>query len=719
MLDRLSAYLTTIERRFALGAVILAGWLLGMVILHQLLTDLPDIDTLQHYTPPLVTRIYDRNNELITELFTERRTVLPLSEIPVNLQNAFMATEDQYFFQHWGINLKGIARATIANLRHGRVVEGGSTITQQLSKVLFFSQKKTLTRKIRELLLAIELERNYSKEEIFQMYMNQIYFGHGAYGVEAAARTLFGKHAKELNLAECALLGGLPRSPKTYSPFLNPENARRRRAWVLSRMRKSGYITVREESEANQTPIRADKAPLVPPVGAYFVEYLRQILDPKYGDNALYQGGYSIYTTLDLKMQKAAEEVMEKDLTGFDVDRQKELQQAYKEALKAAKKSKSHLPILVSSSTAKVQGSLVALDPRTGEIRALVGGREFKESQFNRVTQAQRQPGSAFKPFVWAAAMDDDMTEATIVDDDKVGFYNDGSDWKLLDSATDSYSIALATAPFPPDQAWVPQNWDFKYFGPVTLRTGIALSRNLVSIRLTDHFGPKKIMEYAQRCGIKSPLTPVLSMALGTEQVNLLELTGAYCTFANGGIRPEPYGIRRIEDKDGKVLEENSPQSTVALSAQTAYLMVDLLRAVVTSGTGRRALDLDRPVGGKTGTNQDLKDLWFVGFTPNLACGAWMGYDDFTSMGKHFTAASKVLPWWTDFMKKAHAGLPVKNFQVPPDIVFAKIDAETGYLALPTCPKVTLAAFKKGTDPKELCPVDHLSQQKPEAETEE
>jgi penicillin-binding protein 1A len=707
--------LTSIQKRYIFILILLATWLLGMVVLHQLLADLPNIDALQHYTPPLVTRIYDRNNEIISELYTERRTILPLSEIPVNLQNAFMATEDQNFFRHWGINVKGIVRALIADLRHGRVVEGGSTITQQLSKVLFFSQKKTFTRKLRELLLAIQLEHNYSKEEIFQMYMNQIYFGHGAYGVEAASRTLFGKDAKELNLAECALMAGLPRSPKTYSPFTNPKNAEKRRAWVLSRMRKSGYITTKEESEANLVPIRSAREPLLPPVGAYFIEYLRQILDPKYGENALYQGGFSIYTTLDLKMQRAAEEVMEKNLAQFDKDRQVILQAE----LKAAKRSKKKAVVDVSTTTAKVQGSLVALDPRTGEIRALVGGRDFKESQFNRATQAQRQPGSAFKPFVWTAAMDDGMTEATIVDDDRVGFFNDGQDWKLLDSATDAYSISLATAPFPPDQAWVPQNWDFKYFGAVTLRTGIALSRNLVSIRLVDHFSPATIVQYAHRCGIQSPLHAVLSMALGTEQVNLMELTNAYCTFANGGIRPQPYGIKRIEDKNGKILEENSPQSTVALSAQTAYLMVDLLKAVVTNGTGARAQDLGRPAGGKTGTNQDLKDLWFVGFTPDLACGAWMGYDDFTSMGKHFTAASKVLPWWTEFMKKAHEGIPVHNFTVPPDIVFAKIDTDTGLLALPTCPKVTLAAFKKGTDPKDLCPVDHLAQQQKEEETEE
>jgi penicillin-binding protein 1A len=709
--NRLSSW----PKRYLLGALFLACWLLGMAVLHQLLSDLPNIETLQNYTPPIVTRIYDIHGDIVSELFTERRTLIPLTEIPVNLQNAFLATEDQYFFQHWGINLRGIFRASLTNLRHGRVVEGGSTITQQLSKVLFFSQTKTLSRKIREFLLALQLERNYSKEEIFQLYLNQIYFGHGAYGVEAAARTFFGKHVKDLNLAECATLAGLPRSPRTYSPFLNSKNALRRRAWVLSRLRRSGYITPQEEMIAGVVPLNTQKSPVLSPTGAYFVEYLRQILEPKYGDNALYQGGFSIYTTLDVKMQRAAEEVMNRYLADFDKEKEKEkLQQ-----LADFKKHKKAVPLSFSTSTVKVQGSLVAIDPRTGGIRAMVGGRDYRESQFNRVTQAQRQPGSAFKPFVWTAAMDDSMTAATIVDDDRVAFYNDGQNWKLLESATDAYAIAAATAPYPPDQVWVPQNWDFKYFGPVTLRTGIALSRNLVSIRLTDHFGAPAVVDYARRCGIKSPLQPVLSIALGTEQVNLLELTDAYATFANGGIRPEPYGIIRLEDKNGKVLEEHSPTSSVELSAQTAYLMADLLRAAVTHGTGARAQAVDRPAAGKTGTNQDLKDLWFVGFTPDLVAGAWMGYDDFTSLGKHFTAASKVVPWWTEFMKQAHDGIPAHNFPVPEDIVFAKIDAQTGLLALPSCPKVVLAAFKKGTDPKDLCPVDHLSQQTKEIETEE
>ncbi len=710
--DRLSH----VQKRYAVGGLVLAAWLLGMVAFHQLLINLPNIDSLQNYQPPVVTKILDIHGEVISELYVERRTLIPLTEIPVSLQNAFMATEDEYFYTHWGLNLKGVARAMIANLRHGRLVQGGSTITQQLSKVLFFSQTKTFSRKIRELLLALQLERNYSKQEIFQMYLNQIYFGHGAHGVEAAAQTFFGKHVRDLSLGECAVLAGLPRSPRTYSPIINPKNAERRRSWVLSRMRRSGYITTAQESEANSMPIASQKASQNTPVGAYFAEYLRQILEPKYTEAALLQGGYSIYSTLDLKMQRAAEQVMDQYLTDFDKDRAKTLAAEY-----AAKHRGKKLPesLAGSTTTAKVQGALVALDAHSGGIRAMVGGRDFRESQFNRATQAQRQPGSAFKPFVWCAAMDDSMTEASIADDDRVAFYNDGHDWKLLESATDSFAIAAATAPFPADQVWVPQNWDYKYFGPVTLRTGLALSRNLISIRLTDHFGPAAVVSYAQRCGIRSPLHPILSLGLGTEQVNLLELTGAYATFANGGIRPEPYGIIRIEDKNGKVLEEHAPASTVALSAQTAYLMVDLLRAVVTSGTGGRAQELGRPAGGKTGTNQDLKDLWFVGFTPQLVTGAWMGYDDFTSMGKHFTASSKVVPWWTAFMKKALAGTPVNNFQVPEGIVFAKIDKQTGFVALPSCPKVGLVAFKRGTDPKDLCPVDHLSRPIPEAATEE
>lgn len=687
-----------------------------MIMAKRLFSNLPPIESLENYTPPLVTRIYDIHNNLISELYTERRTMIPLQDIPLNLQRAVMATEDQHFYEHWGVNIKGIVRAMLTNLRHGRVVEGGSTITQQLSKVIFFGQQRTFSRKIRELMLAVQLEHTYSKDEILQMYLNQIYFGHGAYGVASAAKIYFGKDPQQMTLAECATLAGLPRSPRFYSPFLNPERAHGRRAWVLSRMRRSGFITPEQEREANAEPLTTEKGATQPPVGAYFVEYLRQLLEPKYGDSGLYQGGYSIYTTLDVDMQRAAETVMAQYLSDFDKDKAKEF--AAKRAAEAKHRKRGAPEVVVSTTVPKVQGALVAIDPHTGGIRAMVGGRDFRESQLNRAVQTQRQPGSSFKAFVWTAALDDAMTEASIVDDDRVAFFNDGRDWKLLESATDSYAIAVATAPFPADQVWVPQNYDLKYFGPITLRTALAMSRNLVSIRLTDHFSPAKVVEYAKLCGIESPLHAVLSIGLGTEAVNLLELTGAYATFDNGGIHPEPYAITRIEDKNGKVVEEFSPQSHVALSAQTAYLMTDSLHAVVTSGTGTQALELGRPAAGKTGTNQAARDLWFVGYTPDLVTGAWMGYDNFETLGKT-TASSKVLPWWTAFMKKALAGTPARSFPVPNDIVFAKIDKQTGYLALPSCPKVVLAAFRKGTEPKDVCPIDHYATPLKEEETEE
>jgi len=720
LLERLRA---VPKSAWLISLLVIAG-LSGFIIARQMVANLPKIDTLENYTPPLVTRIYDIHGELVTELYTERRTVIPLKDIPAPLKDAILATEDEHFYEHWGINPKGIARAMLTNIRHGRVVEGGSTITQQISKVLFFGQQKTFTRKIRELLLALQLEHRYSKDEILQLYLNQIYFGHGAYGVESAAKVFFGKTTSQMTLAECALLAGLPRSPRNYSPFVNADRAQNRRAWVLSRMRRSGFISDDQEKEANAVPLNTTRAAVLPPTGAYFVEYLRQQLEPKYGDNALYQDGFSIYTTLDVRMQRAAEEVMNQYLGEFDKVKQKELDTLLAAEAKKKKKKKddtSAPEVSGSTNVVKVQGAMVAIDPRTGGIRAMIGGRDYRETQLNRSVQSQRQPGSAFKPFVWAAALDGSMTEASMIDDDRVAFYNDGRDWRLLESATDAYAIAVATAPYPADQVWVPQNWDFKYFGRVTMRTGLAMSRNLVSIRVAEHLGAPAIMEMALRCGIMTPLKPILSIALGTQEVNLLELTGAYATFANGGIRPAPYGIIRVEDKNGKVLEEHSPQLQVALSAQTAYLMVDSLRAVVTGGTGGKALELGRPVGGKTGTNQASRDLWFVGFTPDVVAGAWMGYDDFSPLGKGraYTASAQVLPWWTAFMKKAHEGISAKNFETPPDIVFVKIDKQTGYLALPTCPKVVLAAFRKGTDPKDLCPVDHLAQHIQELDTEE
>ncbi|MBI3292214.1 MAG: PBP1A family penicillin-binding protein [Elusimicrobia bacterium] len=676
------------------------------LLLRKYISELPPITSLDRYTPSLTTKLYDIHNQLITELFTERRSFIPLNQIPVDLQNAFIAIEDNRFFTHWGIDLRGISRAAAANLRRRRMTEGGSTITQQLSKVIFLTQEKTLQRKLKELLLAIQLERNFSKQEIFQLYLNQIYFGNGAYGVESASRIYFGKHVKDLQLAECALLAGLPRLPQRYSPFHHPDLARGRRAVVLARMRERGFITREEEARANAFPLNTQRFPIPTGVAPYFVEQIRLELEPIYGSNAIYRGGLSIYTTLDLHLQQTAETVLEKNLAAFD-----------------AKRPKTRRPqrpsVQFSTDTVKVQGAFVAVDPKTGGIRMMVGGRDFRQSQFNRVTQAFRQPGSTFKPFVWTAALEHGFTPATIVPDAPIAFQYDGRNWQLLEKLPEGYKLHSSTGMPAVGSLWVPANWDNKFFGPVTLRRGLAHSRNLVSIRLVDRVGPATVVDYAHRLGIQNQLQPVLSIALGTELVTLLEMTSAFGALDNAGIATEPFMVLRVEDKDGKVLEDNTPKEREVLAPQTAYLVVNLMKAVVEEGTGRRAKALGRPVAAKTGTTQDWRDLWFIGMTPDLVVGAWMGYDDYSPLGKDYTSAGTVVPWWTEFMAEAVKDTPVRDFPIPDGITFAKIDEETGQLASWGCRRLVLEAFRKGTEPTELCSVDHTRQTAPPQDTEE
>lgn len=678
----------------------------SLLLVRKHIAGLPAIATLDRYTPSLTTKLYDVHNVLITELFTERRSFIALNQIPVDLQNAFIAIEDNRFFTHWGLDLRGIMRAAMANLRKRRVSEGGSTITQQLSKVLFLTQEKTLQRKLKELLLAIQLERNFSKQEIFQLYLNQIYFGNGAYGVESASRIYFGKHVQDLQLPECALLAGLPRLPQRYSPLHHPDQARARRAVVLARMRGRGFITRDEEARANAFPLNTQRFPIPTGVAPYFVEYIRLELEPVYGSNAIYRGGLSIYTTLDLHLQQTAEKVLEKNLAAFDAQR------AHTRPPKA-------MGVQSSTGTVKVQGAFITLDPKTGAIRMMVGGRDFRQSQFNRVTQAQRQPGSTFKPFVWAAALEHGFTPATIVPDAPIAFQYDGRNWQLLEHLPTGEPLRSSTGMPAVGSLWVPVNWDNKFFGPVTLRRALAHSRNLVSIRLVDRVGPATAVEYARRAGIQNALQPVLSIALGTELVTLLEMTSALGTVGNAGVATEPYAVMRVEDKDGKVLEDNTPKEREAISPQTAYLVVNLMKAVVEEGTGRRARALGRPVAAKTGTTQDWRDLWFIGMTPDLVTGAWMGYDDYSPLGKDYTSAGTVAPWWTEFMTEAVRDMPARDFPIPDGITFAKIDEETGELASWGCRRIVLEAFRQGTEPIGLCTVDHSQQTAPPQETEE
>ena len=643
---------------------------------------LPSISRLEDYTPIQATKIYDKNDVLITELFTERRTITQLKDIPVDLQNAVLSIEDDNFFRHWGISPIGIVRAALSNVLKRRKAQGGSTITQQLAKTIFLSPEKKFSRKIKEVILTLQLERYYSKEEILQLYLNQIYFGSGAYGIEAASRIYFAKHISELNLAECAMLAGLPRSPNKYSPFKNLQNAQNRRATVLTRMRELKYITPEQEKAANAQKILSQSVSVPSSVAPYFVEFVRTQLEPKYG-KMLYQGGLSIYTTLDLKAQNAAEKAISDHLSAFDIERKIDFETA-------------------KSSPIPTQCGLIALDPKTGGIVAMVGGRNFLESQFNRTMQARRQPGSSFKPIVYTAALENGYTPTSILTDKPMFFLNDGRDWKL-ESRNEDFAKSQSTETLKdPMKYWHPKNYENKYYEKVLLRSALEHSLNACSIELLMAIGPQRAIEYARKLGISTSLTNTLSLALGSSDVTLIELTGAFGVFANNGILAEPYAVERVQDKDGKILEEHTPKEESVLSAQSAYIMTNLLKGVVQHGTGMGALALNRPCAGKTGTTNDFTDAWFVGYTPQIVAGVWVGYDDRSiQLGSKNTGGRISCPIWTDFMREALRGEPKVDFTPPSDVVFKLIDPATGLLAFESTPGAYLEAFIKGTEPKD------------------
>ncbi len=685
-----------------LSASLLVILIISVITLRHYLTELPPIDTLDEYRPSLITGIYDINGEVIDELFVERRALVPLSKIPVDLQNAVIAIEDQRFFKHWGADLHAIARAMLANLKHGQIVEGGSTITQQLAKALFLTREKTIERKIKELLLSIQLEKNYTKEEILQLYLNQIYFGQRAYGVQEAANVYFGKDIQELNLAESAMLAGLPRAPNMYSPFVDIARAYRRRATVLHRMVECGFMTEEEEKETNNYPLPMEKHSLRESQGSYFVEYLRQILEPKYGSNALFKGGLRIYTTLDLKMQRIAEKVLSEKLDEFDEIENREREKPQEMELEGTEEV----------SQRKVQGAILALDPATGQIRVMVGGRDFAESQFNRVVQAKRQPGSAFKPFIYTAAIDNGYTVVSPIEDSPVAYYNDGINWRLLSNTTDLSDIDPEIVKnMNPEKVWIPKNYEETFHGRILVRDALAYSINVCAVKILDRIRPTTAASYAEKMGIQSPLEKTLSLALGSSVVTPLEITSAYGVLANQGIRTKPYAIIRVEDVSGNVLEENFPEEEAVLSAQTAYLMTHLLREVAERGTGWYTKNIGHPRAGKTGTTNEFTDAWFIGFVPNLVTSVWVGYDDNQTLGERKSGAVAAVPIWTEFMKEALQDTPVLDFSVPPNIVFVKIDPKTGLLALEDCPDAVLLPFIKGTEPTDYFLSEKISEE--------
>jgi penicillin-binding protein 1A len=638
-------------------AAVLIGSSVGFILYSA--WDLPEVQALESYRPSITTRVYSDSHQLLAEFFVENRTPVILSNVPEAMIKALVATEDTRFYSHRGLDYRGIARALYRNVRSGKILEGGSTLTQQLAKVLFLTPERSYLRKIKEMALALKIEQRYTKQEILTLYLNQIYFGSGAYGVESAAQTYFGKQAKDLSLAECALLSGIPRSPKYYSPFKSRESAFSRRAHVLNRLVATGTITEAQAREASRIPLPTQ--PTVqhekPAPAPYFVEYIRQKVEERFGSSILYSGGLNIYTSINTTLQAHAEQAV---ITGL----------SKLEPKLVRKRKHPHQPL---------QAAIVVLDPATSHILAMVGGRDFNRSQFNRAWQALRQPGSAFKPIVYAAAVER-------------GF-----------SATDTLSDTPLSIKVDAKKTWTPENFTRTYQGDVTLRKALAQSLNVPTVRLLSKIGIEETIRYARTLGIKSPLKAVLPLALGSSDVTLLELTSAYSVFANGGIRLEPVAILSITDSSGRVLSNSDPLPVQAMKPETAYVITNLLKGVIERGTGWKARELGRPVAGKTGTTNDYRDAWFIGYTPSLVTGVWVGFDDQRSLGPKATGSRAALPVWLDFMKQAHQSQEPMDFSVPNGVLFRNVDPRTGLLSTEHCKLSLREAFLPGTEPRKFC----------------
>jgi len=626
-----------------------AGTLWALTILPR---SLPSVTALENFEPLKGSKIYDENDALITELHVERRIFVPLSQVPRVLQDAVIATEDRRFYYHWGVDPIGIGRAVLQNYRRGRIVEGGSTITQQLTKVLFLTPDRSLERKLKEAVLALEIERRYPKDRILEMYLNHVYFGQGAYGVEAAARTYFGKSVSEITVREAALLAGLPRAPSTYAPFEHPKVAKQRREVVLRRMVEYGALREKDAGKLARSDLGLIPAERRRTTGQYFLDYVQQTLEAKYGADMVFKGGLNVYTTLDPTVQLVAEQSLRDGLKTLEG--------------RTARARPGEHP----------EGAIVTIEPQTGYVRAIVGGYDFFRSEFNRAVQAKRQPGSAFKPFVYMAALEAGFTPATRIEDAPV-----------------SYAVG------PNGNPWKPENYDRKFRGLTTLQQGIEDSVNVVTVKLQERVGVNRTIQMARRLGIQSPLAPNLSLALGTSDVSLLELTSAYGTLANQGVWMPPIVIRYVTDANDKLLEENVPQGREAVSPEMAYVVTSMLRGVVERGTGQALKSLGRPVAAKTGTTNDYSNAWLVGYTPRLVTGVWVGYDRPRSLGRDETGGKLAAPIWASYMGRVLGQSPKEDFPVPERVAIVSVDLDPSN----ECVRAIPMAFVKGTEPAASC----------------
>ena len=739
-----------IARSAGLIALFLIAAILGVAsgVIFAYTDDISKVSELDDYTPSTISRIYGSGGEIVGEFAIQRREVIPYEAISPRLRQAILAAEDADFEKHPGISIPHIAVTLVKDIIKRKKAGGASTLTQQLARKLFLTDEKTWERKIREALLAIRIEKRYTKREIFTMYANQMYFGHGVYGVEAASRLYFGKSAKDLEVQEAALIAGILQGNVRQSPFVNMEAAIRRRNYTLGRMAEVGYIGAQAAEAFKKMPIVLRGEPSHASIAPYFVEDIRKQLEQQYGAKQLYENGLSIQTALDVRLQEAVNRSLDDGLRridkvrGWRQPRRNVVAEGHKvDAFRHARwdrpmRDGQVVPAVVTDAegatiraragslqttidrkgfawTRKtaatqlvkvgdlievrlaavdaaektatgtleqppaVEGAILAIDNRTGQIRAMSGGFSFERSKFNRATQAYRQVGSAFKPIVYTAAIDRGYTPASIVVDAPASF------------------PAGAGQPM-----YSPMNYDRKFEGSITLRRALEQSRNVPAVRMMDQLGAKQVIMFARRLGLESPLPPYLPIALGAAEATLVEMTSAFAVFPNQGVRMKPYAVMKVTDREGNVLEENRPEPKDAIRADTAFVMTNLLRGVVQRGTATKAAALEWPVGGKTGTTDDYTDAWFIGFDPDITIGVWVGMDQKKPIGRNQTGSDAALPIWMDVMR-AWIGdrQEPPQFEPPGNIVFILVDKSTGGAAAEGTPGAISEAFIAGTQP--------------------
>ncbi len=729
---------------FLLGGI--ASAVLGYLYYQkEIAPSLPDVRVLKDYQPNVVSKLFDDEHHLVSKFYIEKRIWLDRHDIPPLFKKATIAVEDSNFYQHGGIDYIGILRAAITNYLAGHYVQGGSTITQQLAKTFFLSPEKKIKRKIKELFIAFDIEKNFTKEEILSLYLNQIYYGSGAYGIEAASQVYFGKHASELNLAEIATIAGIPKAPSHYSPLKDKKRSYKRRLHVLRRMAEVGFITKKEAREAGRQKLRLSRASQKEQAAPYYVEHIRRDLAERYGTEKLYKDGLLIYSSLNSGMQKMAQIAIKKGLRALDkrigyrganvplekweekpypglqvlearvekVSKQEAAVRIYgripailklkhnrwartpdpsrntrygrQDDLRKVLHADDKIFVSVLNDTTRpievaleqepnTEASLLSIDVQSGEVKAMVGGYDFHRSQFNRAIQAKRQLGSAIKPIIYATAISKGYGPASMFLDAPIII----GDWK-------------------------PENYEKKFYGPTLLRTALKKSRNVVTIKLLQEIGFTPVVHFARSLGITSDIKKDLSIALGSSTISLFELTRAYSVFARGGKYKEPSFIRYIENRKGKVIEDNRnrPEEQV-IEPETAYIIANMMQSVIRSGTGVRVKKLHPYLAGKTGTTNDYIDAWFMGYTPDVVTGVWTGYDTFTTMGKGETGARAALPIWKEFMSYALPHYPVRDFPPADHLEYTYIDKTNGLLATPDNPNGMMEIFKEGTSPTEF-----------------